>query len=265
MQNRRGFTLIEILVTIGIVVLLIGVTLPAVNKARSSAARSRIAADMQAIATGMTAYHADFHAYPAVGAGDVGWRVLAIAMAGRENAGVDGHNGDGFKTIAAQAGPDGVFGTSDDIESGPVRGPYIAVDKFRFLKPPAPPATITALGIMPTEYDESVVEGAGYAFTPMLYYVARSSKPRLGDAAGGYVTSTANSLYDHRQNDADPLNTRKLAIADMQRMMGDRDNSGTIGTNEKPATESPFILWAAGRDGRYGTKDDVTNFTFSPD
>jgi prepilin-type N-terminal cleavage/methylation domain-containing protein len=63
-RQHRGFTLVEILVVIGIIVLLVGIAVPVYERARKQATRSRVAADLQAIATGLEAYYADYHEYP---------------------------------------------------------------------------------------------------------------------------------------------------------------------------------------------------------
>src|SRR6266446_5631755 len=59
-----AFTLIELLITISVIVLLAGILLPVVLNARKSARQTRIAADLQTIATGLEAYKADFGDYP---------------------------------------------------------------------------------------------------------------------------------------------------------------------------------------------------------
>jgi prepilin-type N-terminal cleavage/methylation domain-containing protein len=49
MHKRRGFTLVELLVVIGIVVLLAGILIPVLGKARARANRTRCAAQLQDI------------------------------------------------------------------------------------------------------------------------------------------------------------------------------------------------------------------------
>ncbi len=63
-RRRCGFTLVELLVAISIIVILVGLTVTAIPRIRRAAAGAQTQAQMTALATAMQAYYNDFRAYP---------------------------------------------------------------------------------------------------------------------------------------------------------------------------------------------------------
>src|SRR4051812_41748516 len=87
-RRRGGFTLIEMLVVIGIIVLLAGLTIPMVVKARRSAGRTKLASDFGTISQALEEYKNTFGDYPRVEQPNTGFAVLGRALIGAYGDGV---------------------------------------------------------------------------------------------------------------------------------------------------------------------------------
>lgn len=67
-MKRRGFTLIELMVVIAIIIILAAIAIPNYLNMTARAKKSRVASDFNAIATALESYRTDWNTYPVVSA-----------------------------------------------------------------------------------------------------------------------------------------------------------------------------------------------------
>jgi prepilin-type N-terminal cleavage/methylation domain-containing protein len=286
---RRGFTLIEVMISVGIVVLLGTLVLTAVHLSKVHAYVIRTRSDLASIGTALSAYKADFGDYPrfvvpatdlaaAAAAtpdpnggyawldnqGDRGARLLCRALigpAGGNPAGAqpgdDGADGPGFRirrgVVTEATGPAQL--------AGKVWGPYLQADRWKLVYDPSPPSGYGAM------YNAKMLDVYG---NPVLYYPATPGGASRIRQTGGFVAnytvptgpsgSTIYPLYNAFDNSQDqtaplvnsPTGGALLAPTQMTYILGDRNGDNTIDNGESAVTTEPYLLWSAGPDGVFG-------------
>ncbi len=259
-MKRRGFTLVEVLVVIGIIILLAGIFLPMLSRASKTARKNAIAADLQAISQALDAYMADFGALPKPGRLPNGgqfidgptilcWALVAPGPAREDGKGDDPTNidvpGPGFRLR-------GVTGT--------VKGPYLPADRFRvgyyqnaglLGKTVVPPNGNTY-----SDYRAVLGDRNGNV---ILYF--HGTTKWVAPFNGNYFANQPGA-YDggesYRWNAADVPNT-VASPADVQAMFGADANGNVDTVKGKEAILAPYVLISAGDADRFGDKDNVAN------
>jgi len=80
-HRRAAFTLLELLTVVGIILLIIGILIPATMRALAIAKRTRTAADLSAIATALEQYHSDYNGvFPILQGDNTGAATLGKAL-----------------------------------------------------------------------------------------------------------------------------------------------------------------------------------------
>ena len=259
--SRVGFTLVELLVVIGIIVLLISILLPMVNRAYRQAVRTSMAADLQVISQALEAYDHDFGSYPKPDATiPSAWKgsvILCWALVAPGPAAQDGADGPGFRLRGTQ---------------GDVKGPYLPADRFKI-------GTVDGNGIVqpPTsamlfnDQQDVLADRFGH---PILYF-ARNGGAVVKDLNSYVAVASYGARPDQapRYNATDGFVSSGISfngVANMQAYMpgvsftiagykADGTPMRTL-TFTGPPADLPYLLWSAGPDGKFGTDDDVTNF-----
>jgi prepilin-type N-terminal cleavage/methylation domain-containing protein len=274
---KRGFSLVELLVVIGILALLAGIIAGVTLKMGAHAEQVRIQADLATLATALNAYKQDFGDYPRIPPAmppidpsappsqRERWVILAPGADPLMNelGNPDYIYGSEILTWAIVApypatgsgftpgdGADGL-GWRERGTRGQAVGSYIDISKFRIK---------SLMGRYQTLVD--------YEDMPILYVPAGRQRNAASDPATGYVRRSAAALWDFRY--IDPAfsidgNDSAARLTRVQSLMGDLNSNGYIDID--PVTKQPlngesviqgsFILWSAGLDGEFGNLDDV--------
>lgn len=133
---RRAFTLIELIVVISIILLLVGILVPAMSHFHKTALNAAASTQLHSIRTGLQAYYADFNMYPQSSPGyglpaNSGPEMLAEGLMGNLGYDLDGAGPTKSNGSASPFPGDPAYGfrTRQAGMGGKVYGPYASPDK----------------------------------------------------------------------------------------------------------------------------------------
>ena len=292
-DRRGGFSLVELLVVIGIIVLLAGILLPTVVRSVGAGERGRIRADLASIEMALEAYHTDFGDYPrpARNEPNTGFAALTKALIGP---------GPEVDTTADAPPP---YDSSRIYEAGEYAaagsGPGLWYVKLR-RSGDAPSATsadwanfnwddghdglgfkstLVAAGdagetrstgnvsgpyLDPGRFDLRGMAILDVVGNPILYF---TGNPKPGPTNRPEYFADANDFarFDLRQGLGLALRDGETTPADarlrMLPVLGDFSTDGGLDTTaavaEPQAPAAEYLLWSAGSDGQFGVKTAV--------
>jgi type II secretory pathway pseudopilin PulG len=262
--RRAAFTLVEMLVVIGIIVLLVGILLPTVMSIRRNAEKNAVRMELQTIALALDAYKADFGDYPRPPTATPAqrkYRLLAWALIGPYDttaisgatdplAGgtplLDGADGPGFRTS-----------WDNTLKKGTkVFGPYLAPDKFRV----ATAATNLDFPTTPPELRWDILDRYG---SPIEYFPRWRNYTTNAHLFGTDATTAAGAVYDFQQQFLQiPTGTPAAgygAVNYFRKALGDNDLNDVIGGSEAIQETPPFLLLSRGALRAFSSTADLQN------
>ncbi|MBN1975437.1 MAG: type II secretion system protein [Sedimentisphaerales bacterium] len=276
-DKKAAFTIVELLTVMSIIVILIGLLVPALNQVKKYAKEVKQKAQFHAIGVALEFFNGQFETYPDSSPTDsdsddkdyCGAMKLAEAMVGRDLLGY--HPDSVLNSSGKDYQGNFLYNPTSDLSA---RKTYLDLENANAYRmddiyPQLGNFTADSV-LLCDEFGQVVNRNSGLRMgMPILYYKARPAKTLH------IVSNPDNSIYDYRDNQEllllgkpwDPQSTVHHRLAKEGNLAeGARFYENTLNdkvtTTRRPFNKDTFILISAGNDGEYGTSDDICNFNF---
>jgi len=270
--KEAAFTIVELLTVMSIIVILIGLLVPALNRVKRYSKEVKQKAQFHSIDVAMELFNAQWDGYPdsdardETGASYCGAMKLCEAMMGQDLLGFNPNSH--FLRDATDLYPD----DPDEENLKTRRGPYLQLENanaytlMSIYGPATGPFTDpNSLFVLCDVYSRRMNTGNKTGM-PILYYKADTSGTTHPTKDNSIHIDASTNIYDYFDND-ELVGLKKPWEAGVDHILHiepERFYENTwnknITTTDRPYRSDSYILLSAGFDGEYGTPDDIFNF-----
>ena len=284
-SKRTAFTIVELLTVMSIIVILIGLLVPALNRVRIYAKTVRQKAQFHSIEAALELFNSEFDGYPPSGALDptsqpyCGAMKLCEAMMGWDLLGF--HSDSVFRRDGMDATGIRKLYVSTDLASR--KGPFLPLEsanayQLKDIYGEGKTAPFLEDTFVLCDVYTRDLPGAKKIGMPILYYKADTSgslhlynvngqeNPPLGP------NDSAGNIYNYFDNQAliglgkpwmisgTGTPAEQHILYEYKRFYENTKNEKITTSPVRPYRADSYILISAGYDGEYGTADDICNF-----
>jgi type II secretory pathway pseudopilin PulG len=280
--KRAAFTIIELLTVMSVIIILIGLLVPALNKVKWVAYKVKQKNQFHAIEVAMDLFNLEHEEYPPSGATDdagafyCGAMKLCEAMVGRDLLGfhpdsrflADGTDGAGTQMYPVEGSiPDNLY--RENLKAR--EGPYLKLSQ------------VNAYRMEDLYSNTGPFAGSQFVLCDVYTRVeSKSTGKQVGMPVLYWRANVSNTLHAYSPVDNsvniynvdDNIELVRLGMPWMRPPPGgplhqfastpekfyEETQNEKITTSVRPHRSSSYILLSAGFDGEYGTPDDIYNF-----
>jgi type II secretory pathway pseudopilin PulG len=280
--KRAAFTIVELLTVMSVIIILIGLLVPALNKVKWVAYKVKQKNQFHAIEVAMNLFNLEHEEYPPSAATDdagapyCGAMKFCEAMVGRDLLGfhpdsrflADGTDGAGTQMYPDEGSiPDNLY--RENLKAR--EGPYLKLSQVNAYRlgdlysntAPFDSSQFVLCDVYTRVESKSTGKQVGM---PVLYFRANTSNT-LHEYSPADNSANIYNVDDNievvrlgmpwmRQPPAGPLHQ----LASTPEKFYEETQNTKITTSVRPHHPDSYILLAAGFDGEYGTPDDIYNF-----